>query len=85
MVIRQRERTTLCVSRRDEVVRHRHKCDRGPARQRQNSDGVVRLTELGGTPFDRYPGEPSTSRDYLNFGPADDLPKHTRFEKRPAD
>ncbi|MCH2472533.1 MAG: hypothetical protein MK486_21390 [Gemmatimonadetes bacterium] len=37
---------------------------------------VLRLTELGATPFARYPGEPSTSRDYLDFGAADDLPKH---------
>ena len=41
----------------------------------QTLGAVLRLTELGGTPHERYPGEPFTSRDYFFFGAADDLPK----------
>ena len=36
---------------------------------------LLALMELGGTPAERYPGEPLTSRDYFCFGAADDRPR----------
>ena len=41
---------------------------------------ILRLTELGGTPHQRYRGEPLTSRDYYYFGTADDLPRQTSWK-----
>ena len=46
---------------------------------------ILWVTELGGTPPERYPGEPLTSRDYFYFGAADDLPRQTKFEKHHPD